>query len=105
LGGLPGHPDVGTPGIASNTGSLGMGVSKAKGLILGNRLTGWQQRVYVLTGDGELQEGQIWESLAGAVRHRMAELTVLVDHNKLQSDTWVRDVSDLGDLTAKFASF
>ncbi|HHM04487.1 MAG TPA: transketolase [Gammaproteobacteria bacterium] len=105
LGGLPGHPDVGTPGMVTNTGSLGMGVSKAKGLIEARRLRGEGGRVFVLTGDGELQEGQLWESLPGAVHHRMGELTVIVDHNKLQSDTWVSRVSDLGDLAAKFAAF
>jgi transketolase len=104
-GGLPGHPDTATPGIPMNTGSLGMGISKAKGIVLGNRLRGRSGRVVVMTGDGELQEGQIWESLASAVAHRMHELTVVVDHNKLQSDTWVGDVSDLGDLEAKLAAF
>ncbi|MFI6067023.1 transketolase C-terminal domain-containing protein [Micromonospora sp. NPDC051227] len=104
LGGLPGHPDVGTPHMPFNTGSLGMGISKAKGLVLANRLRGMRRRVFVLTGDGELQEGQIWESLPSAVRYRMHELTVIVDHNKLQSDTWVRDVSDLGDLEARFTA-
>jgi transketolase len=105
LDGLPGHPDVHTPHMPFNTGSLGMGISKAKGVVLANRLRGASSRVYVLTGDGELQEGQNWEALAGAARHAMGELTVIVDHNKLQSDTWVRDVSDLGDLEAKFAAF
>ncbi|MDF4251745.1 transketolase C-terminal domain-containing protein [Streptomyces sp. WMMB303] len=105
LDGLPGHPDVGTPHMPFNTGSLGMGISKAKGLVLADRLAGRDRRVYVLTGDGELQEGQNWEALAGAVRHGMRELTVVVDHNKIQSDTWVADVSDLGDLEAKFRSF
>ncbi|WP_214103843.1 transketolase C-terminal domain-containing protein [Acrocarpospora catenulata] len=104
LDGLPGHPDVNTPGMPFNTGSLGMGISKAKGLILADRLSGRRRRVYVLTGDGELQEGQNWEALAGAARQAMGELTVIVDHNKIQSDTWVRDVSDLGDLAAKFTA-
>ncbi|HZM74957.1 MAG TPA: transketolase C-terminal domain-containing protein [Candidatus Limnocylindrales bacterium] len=105
LGGLPGHPDVRTPHMPFNTGSLGMGISKAKGLVLADRRLGRRRRVFVLTGDGELQEGQNWEALAGAVKHRMSELTVIVDHNKLQSDTWVADVSDLGDLAGKFHSF
>ena len=105
LGGLPGHPDVTTPGIVTNTGSLGMGISKAKGMAQANRLLGREGRFYVLTGDGELQEGQIWESLVSAANHRMSELTVIVDHNKLQSDTLVARVSDLGDLEAKFAAF
>ncbi len=105
LGGLPGHPDVATPGIVTNTGPLGMGISKAKGMAFAHRAQGKTNRLFVLTGDGELQEGQIWESLAGAARSGLGELTVIVDHNKIQSDTWVRDVSDLGDLEAKFRVF
>jgi transketolase len=104
--GLPGHPDVtSTPFIESNTGSLGMGISKAKGFAEANRIKGRDARVFVLTGDGELQEGQIWESLGSAVRRRMSEVTVIVDHNKVQSDTLVRETADLGDLQAKFAAF
>jgi len=105
LGGLPGHPDVSIPGIVFNTGSLGMGISKAKGLIAADRLAGRERRVIVLTGDGELQEGQIWESLPSAVRDGMRELTVIVDHNGLQSDLPVAQVNDLGDLPARFAAF
>ncbi len=105
LDGLPGHPDVGTPGIATNTGSLGMGVSKAKGMIRANRLLGRSGRVFVLTGDGELQEGQFWESLVSAVNGGFSEITAIIDHNKLQSDTFVSQVSDLGDLAAKLRAF
>jgi transketolase len=105
LGGLPGHPDINTPAMVTNTGSLGMGVSKAKGMIFANRLLKREGRVYVLTGDGELQEGQFWESLLSAANHRLHELTVIIDHNKLQSDTLVSKVSDLGDLEAKLRAF
>ncbi len=105
LGGLPGHPDVHTPFMPFNTGSLGMGISKAKGMILADRLRNRRRRVFVLTGDGELQEGQNYEALGGAVTAQMDELTVIVDHNKFQSDTRVADVGDLGDLEARFAGF
>jgi transketolase len=106
LGGLPGHPDtVLTPFIEASTGSLGMGISKAKGIALGNRLKGRRQHIFVMTGDGELQEGQIWESLGSAARQGLAEITVIVDHNKIQSDTYVADTADLGDLVAKFRAF
>ena len=105
LGGLPGHPDVGTEHIAANTGSLGMGISKAKGIAFADRRHGRQRRIFVMTGDGELQEGQIWESLQSAANDRLGQITVIVDHNKLQSDIWVKDTSDLGDLAAKFAAF
>src|SRR6476661_5965398 len=67
INGLPGHPHVETPYVQANTGSLGMGISKAKGMALANRLTGTSRRVFVLTGDGELQEGQFWESLVSGV--------------------------------------
>lgn len=105
LNGLPGHPDVSTPNVVTNTGSLGMGVSKAKGMIFANRLLKKTGNVYVLTGDGELQEGQFWESLISAANQKLHELTVIIDHNKLQSDTLVSKVSDLGDLEAKLAAF
>ena len=105
VGGLPGHPDVHTEGIETNTGSLGMGISKAKGMISAARIAGKSVRAYVLTGDGELQEGQFWESLVSAVNGRFEGITVIVDHNKVQSDTLVAKVSDLGDLEAKFSAY
>jgi transketolase len=105
LGGLPGHPDVATPHIVTNTGSLGMGVSKAKGMAFANRLSGTNKTIYVLTGDGELQEGQFWESLVSAANNNFHEITIIVDYNKIQSDTWVSEVCDHGDLNAKFTAF
>lgn len=105
LNGLPGHPDIGTPFIATNTGSLGMGISKARGMVLANRLRGKSGKVFVLTGDGELQEGAFWESLPGAVHSKCAEITVIIDHNKIQSDTWVKDVNNLDNLEEKLKSF
>jgi transketolase len=106
LNGLPGHPDINTEGAVTNTGSLGMGISKAKGFIFANEyLNKEKSKIFVLTGDGELQEGQIWESLMSAARYRNNSLYIIVDHNKIQSDTYVSGVSDLGDLDSKFASF
>ncbi len=105
LDGLPGHPHVETPYVQANTGSLGMGISKAKGMALANRLTGTPRRIFVLTGDGELQEGQFWESLASASHARLSEIVAIIDHNKVQSDTWVTEVNDLGDLEAKLRAF
>jgi transketolase len=105
LGGLPGHPDIAIPGFNTNTGSLGMGVSKAKGMIEAARAKKEAARIFVMTGDGELQEGQIWESLISAVNRKMGELTMIVDHNKIQSDYSVARTSDLGALEAKFAAF
>jgi transketolase len=106
LDGLPGHPDVAaTPEVVTSTGSLGMGVSKARGFVLADRVQGRSGRVYVLTGDGELQEGQFWESLQPTANRRLAEITVIVDRNLVQSDTWVSYVSDLGDLEEKLRAF
>ena len=105
LDGLPGHPDVGTPFIAANTGSLGMGISKAYGMACANRYRGRAGRIFVMTGDGELQEGQIWESLQPVANEQLGEIVVLVDHNKLQSDSMVSAVSDLGMLEDKFTAF
>jgi transketolase len=106
LGGLPGHPDVASmPEVRTSTGSLGMGVSKAKGFVRAARLSGTGGRVYVLTGDGELQEGQFWESLSSAAAEGMGEITAIVDHNKIQSDTWVDHVLPLRDVEAKARTF
>lgn len=105
LGGTCGHPDVRTPGIEANSGSLGMGISKAKGMAFAKRLRGNQGRVFVMTGDGELQEGQVYEALQTAVHQRITNLHVIVDHNKVQSDKLVSEITDLGDLEAKFRAF
>jgi transketolase len=106
FGGLPGHPDVvRTPEVVTSTGSLGMGISKARGFVLADRLAGRSGTVYVLTGDGELQEGQFWESLQPTANRGVDEIVVIVDRNEVQSDTWVSEVSDLGDLEAKIATF
>ncbi len=105
LHGLPGHPDVGTPYMITNTGPLGMGVSKARGMAIANRTGRKQGRFYVLTGDGELQEGQLWESLQPTANHRFSEITVVIDYNKIQSDIRVKDTSDLRNIEAKFRAF
>lgn len=105
LNGLPGHPDISTPYIVTNTGSLGMGISKAMGMAWANRLEKRPVRIFVMCGDGELQEGAFWESLQPAVNGKFGEITVIIDHNKIQSDTWVSKVSDLGELEAKLKSF
>src|SRR5215203_850972 len=93
INGLPGHPHVETPFVQANTGSLGMGISKAKGMALANRHRGTPRRIFVMTGDGELQEGQFWESLGSAANMRLGEIVAIIDHNKIQSDAWVDSVS------------
>jgi len=105
LGGTFGHPDISISGIEANTGSLGMGISKAKGMSLAKRLRGHRGRILVMTGDGELQEGQVYEALQTAAHQRITDLMVIVDHNKVQSDKPVSEITDLGDLVAKFRAF
>jgi transketolase len=105
LGGLDGHPDVRIPGIEANSGSLGMGISKAKGIDLGKRLSKNPGRTFVMTGDGELQEGQIWEALQTASHQRYSNIHVIVDYNKVQTDRLVKDIIDLRDLEEKFTTF
>jgi transketolase len=101
LNGLPGHPEVGVYGIPASTGSLGMGISKAKGIYYGKRSNSDENFVVVVVGDGELQEGQIWESLPGASRDVLNKLIVIVDANKIQSDTWVTKTLPFGDLRSR----
>ncbi len=105
LGGLDGHPDIKIPGIEANSGSLGMGISKAKGIGLAKMLRGNEGRVIVMTGDGELQEGQVWESLQTTTHQKINNLHVIVDFNKIQTDKEVSEIIDLGDLGRKFEVF
>jgi transketolase len=103
-GGLDGHPDVGVPGVEANSGSLGMGTSKGKGIVWAKRFLGRKGRVVVMLGDGELQEGQNYEAFQAAA-HQRIPVTVIVDHNKLQSDKQLDDIISLGDLDAKLRAF
>ena len=98
LGGLDGHPDVGVPGIEANSGSLGMGISKGRGIAWAKRHLGRGGRVVVMVGDGELQEGQNYEGLQAAAHERLAGLTVVVDRNELQSDKPTDEIVSLGEL-------
>jgi transketolase len=105
LGGLDGHPDVGIPGIEANSGSLGMGISKGRGIAWAKWNLGTGGRVVVMTGDGELQEGQNWEGFQAAAHDRVSRMTVVVDRNELQSDKPTEQILALGDLGAKLRAF
>ena len=105
LGGLDGHPDVGVPGIEASSGSLGMGISKGRGIALAKRRLGRGGRVVVMTGDGELQEGQNWEALQAAAHERLGGLWVVVDRNEVQSDKPTEEIVSLGDLETKLRAF
>jgi transketolase len=105
LGGLDGHPDIGTPGIEANSGSLGMGLSKGRGMAWAKTFLGRGGRVVVMTGDGELQEGQNWEAFASAAHQRVGNLWAIVDCNELQSDRRTDDILALRDLEDKLRAF
>jgi transketolase len=105
LGGLDGHPDVGIPGIEANSGSLGMGISKGRGIAWAKRRLERGGRVVVMVGDGELQEGQNYEALAAAAHEGLDRLTVVVDRNEVQSDKLTEEIVALGELEERFRVF
>ena len=101
-----GHPDNKVcPGVEVCAGSLGQGLSVAAGLALGLKLDAASSRVYVLCGDGEMQEGSNWEALMFAAHRKLDNLTMILDLNNLQIDGHVTDVCSLGDIEAKLAAF
>ncbi|MHC4250214.1 MAG: transketolase [Planctomycetota bacterium] len=103
---LPSHCDHNrTVGIDMTTGSLGQGVSSAIGIALGHRIDGRDNHTYLIVGDGELNEGQVWEGAMFAAHHKLDRLIAFVDANKRQLDGYTKDINDLGDIAAKFASF
>lgn len=104
---LQGHPTTHEklPGIRIASGSLGQGISVAIGAALAKKINGDDKLVYCLTGDGELQEGQIWEALMFAAAKKVDNLIVTVDWNDAQIDGSTQQVCDLGDLKAKFSAF
>ncbi|MEX2612233.1 MAG: transketolase C-terminal domain-containing protein, partial [Gaiellaceae bacterium] len=105
LGGLDGHPDVAVPGIEANSGSLGMGISKGRGIAWAKWSLALGGHVVVITGDGELQEGQNWEALQAAAHEKLGTLWVVVDRNELQSDKPTEEIVALGDLEGKLRAF
>ncbi len=103
---LQGHPDMkGTPGVEISTGSLGQGLSAANGMALAARLDGRKSRIYVLLGDGEVEEGQVWEAAMAAAYYKLDNLMVFVDHNHLQIDGHVEEVMSPEPLKDKFNAF
>lgn len=103
---LQGHPDIKkVRGIESSTGSLGQGSSIAVGMAMAAKAQGRLLHVYTLLGDGELQEGQIWEACMAASAYKLDNLTMLVDSNRIQLDGFCDDVLSLGNLSEKFKAF
>ncbi|SCN25754.1 Transketolase 2 [Clostridium sp. N3C] len=103
---LQGHPDMNKcPGIDCSTGSLGQGFSVAVGMALGFARQNLDNHVYVITGDGELQEGIVWEAAMAASHFKLDNLTMIVDYNGLQLDGSTEDVMSLGNLSEKMKAF
>jgi transketolase len=110
---LQGHPDMTRlPGLDMSSGSLGMGISAGVGMAVGARLTGRDVRTYVMLGDGECQEGEVWEAAMTAARYGLDSLVAIVDHNRLQQYGWPGDGPDgrmppqvPGELVAKWSAF
>ena len=103
---LQGHPDMTkTPGVEANTGSLGQGLSIANGMALGLRLDGKKSRVYVVIGDGEMAEGQIWEAAMAASNFKMDNIVAIVDRNRLQATGAVVDRFDTNPIVPKWEAF
>ena len=102
---LQGHPDMSIPGIEAVTGSLGQGLSIALGMALSMRLDGIAKRVYVILGDGELAEGQIWEAAMAVDKFKVNNITAIIDYNKIQSTGRNDDVFKISDLRDKWRSF
>ncbi|MDF1496363.1 transketolase [Caproiciproducens sp. CPB-2] len=103
---LQGHPDAKkVPGVDASTGSLGQGVSIAVGMALGAKASKGPQKVYTILGDGELQEGQVWEACTAAAHYKLDNLTVMVDNNGLQIDGTNDQVMALGNLRDRFEAF
>ncbi|HHU85944.1 MAG: transketolase [Pelotomaculaceae bacterium] len=103
---LQGHPDMRkVPGVEMSTGSLGQGLSAANGMALAARLDRRDYRVYVLLGDGEIQEGQIWEASMAAAHYKLDNVTAFLDHNGYQIDGPVREVMSPEPVAAKWRAF
>ncbi len=102
---LGGHPEVIVPGVEACTGSLGHGLSVGIGMALAARMQNRNSRIFVLMGDGEINEGSVWEGAACAAKHGLGNLTAIVDYNKIQSAGSVFDIQNMEPLTDKWKSF
>ena len=103
---LQGHPDMkGVPGVDMSTGSLGQGVSCAVGMALAGKVAGKDYRVYSVLGDGEIQEGQVWEAAMFAAHKKLDNLTIFVDNNNLQIDGTMDEVNSPYPIPEKFQAF
>ena len=104
-GKLQGHPDMMTPGMEAVTGSLGQGLSISVGIALALRLAKSPSRVYVIMGDGELAEGQLWEAAMAAARYGLDSITAIVDRNRIQATGPTNEIFDIPDIPEKWRAF
>ena len=104
-GKLQGHPDMMTPGLEAVTGSLGQGLSISVGMALALRLAKSPSRVYVVMGDGELAEGQLWEAAMAASRFKLDSITAIVDRNRIQATGPTKEIFDIPDIAEKWRAF
>lgn len=102
---LQGHPSIHTPGVEMPSGPLGIGLSAAQGMAIGLKLNHSPARVYAILGDGELDEGAVWEAAASAPKFKLNNLTAVVDHNGVQLDGTTDEIMPLRDLEAKWKAF
>ena len=103
---LSGHPYApSTPGVEVSTGSLGQGLSMANGMALAGRLNGWKGKVYCMLGDGETQEGQVWEAAMTSAHYKLDNVIAILDNNKLQIDGPVQDVKNIEPIGDKWRAF
>jgi len=103
---LQGHPNMNlVPGVDMSTGSLGQGISCAVGMALANKMDNNEHRIYALLGDGECQEGQVWEAAMAAAHYKLDNLCAMLDYNELQIDGSIHDVMDPAPLDEKFKAF
>ena len=103
---LQGHPDMKkTPGVDISTGSLGQGISTAVGMAIGLQRDRSPARVFTLVGDGESQEGQVWEAVETAVKYQLGNLIIFLDNNRIQNDGFCEEIMPIHDIRAKFAAF
>lgn len=102
---LQGHPQVGLPGVEISSGSLGQGLSIANGMALAARLDGLPARFYCLMGDGETNEGQVWEAAMTAAHYKLDTVCAIVDFNKLQIDGFCCEIKDMGPFVHKWIDF
>jgi len=102
---LQGHPEMGIPGIEAPSGSLGQGFSIALGMAIGAKKLNKNFRTYVILGDGECNEGQVWEGAMFGAHHRLDNIVAIVDYNKLQSDDKCDNITSLSNLSDKWKAF